>query len=173
MAIQRQSTKSGLSAGNFGKAGTPLASIHQPTGPNLDRLARSLGVGIESAVGKQQAEDTDAAKAAVQEALLKTKNSSPEERAQVLGNVRAQFEDQSLFMKLFTDENPAVQAMDKITGLAKANETKQALLAASEQNKHLSLEEQQEIQANDSQPRTLPEHHPRPRSAMTLRAPAR
>lgn len=146
MTIQRQSIKSGIASGNFGRAGTPLPSVRQSSGPDLSRLAQSLGVGIKSVVGEIQREDTAAAKAAVQEAIQKTQHSTPEERAQVLNTVRDQFDDQNLFMKIFTDENPAVKVMDEVTGMSKALETKNALLAASAQNKHLPLEEQQEIQ---------------------------
>jgi hypothetical protein len=146
MAIQRQSIKSGLASGNFGRPGTPLPSVRPSAGPDLSRLAQSLGVGIQSAVGKVQQEDTAAARAAIQEAIQRTTHSTPEERTQVLNTIRDQFDDQNLFMKLFTDENPAVKVMDDVTGMSKALETKNALLAASEKNKHLPLEEQQEIQ---------------------------
>lgn len=146
MAIKRQSIKAGISQGNFGVAGTPLPNVAQRSGPDLGRLASALGLGVKSAIAEVQKEDTAAGKAAIQQALIDTKNSSPEERAKVLGDVRAKFEDQGLFIQMFTDENPAVKAMDKVTGMAKALETKQALLAAAEQNKHLSLEEQQDIQ---------------------------
>jgi hypothetical protein len=153
MAIRRQATKTGLASGNFGTAGTPLPSVSQAGGPDYGRLVKSLGVAVGSAVESRQKENVESASAAIRQVILDTKQRpagvSKEDHKKFqmnsLAAVRAQFEDQGVFLEAFAKENPAVQVMDKISGRARALETKNAMAQALENNKDKPLEEQQEL----------------------------
>ena len=134
MAIGRQSTKAGIASGNFGRAGTQLASTGS-NGPDVGRLLKTLGIAAQETVQTRQRENVDAASAAIRETIIRTKR-RPEGMTKEdhmvyqqseLEKVRTEFSDQGLFVEAFTNENPAVKAMDSIAGRARALQAKNTM----------------------------------------------
>lgn len=124
MTIERRDVSSRISAGNFGRPGTPLGHSRPRKGPDYGRLLNSLGVVAQEFAREEQADQEAAAGAAIREVLIETKNSSREERAAAINKVREQFSDQGTFVSLFAKENPAVKTIDKINGRAQALTTR-------------------------------------------------
>ena len=144
MTIERRQIQNTIQSGNFGRPGVPLGHRRAKKGPDFGRLMKTLGVVADDVAAGLQEDNEAAAGAAVREVLIDTKGKSREVRAEALSKVRADFEDQGLFLNAYTNNNPAVRTIDKINGRAQAQTTKSTLNNIMQSTAGESLEVRQE-----------------------------
>jgi len=124
MPVGRRDIKANLGAGNFGSAGTPLGLTPPKKGPDFGRLLGALGVAAGAAKESGKSKDNDdvrAAQTAVREIYLKEAQAGEgkeafreRQRREILAIKDKYASNAPAFIKAFTNENPAVKAVDEL-----------------------------------------------------------
>ena len=111
--IERHKVKSGVAAGNFGQAGTPLASVRNRV-PNVDKLINGLMAGAQGVAQKEQRDNLVSAEAAIREVNMNSGKLNKADRFNKMLEVKNKFKDEGFFLKAFGNENKSVQMIDDL-----------------------------------------------------------